>query len=95
MVVVDDMIQVGNDRKLLDEFSTFLLKSFTITDDGPVHWFLGCAYDHDEVTGNINLTQTAYIDRAIERFGLQNDPICQEPMTQKFKVVESDLDYNA
>ena len=95
MVVVDDMIQVGNDRKLLDEFLTFLRKSFTITDDGPVRWFLGCAYDHDEVTGNINLTQTAYIDRAIERFGLQNDPICQEPMSQKFKVVESDLDYNA
>eukprot|EP00961_Rhodomonas_salina_P255316 3450595-Rhodomonas_salina.1 len=92
MIVVDDMVQVGNSRRLLDEFLEFLKAHFVITDDGPVLWFLGVAYDHDEVTGNMTATQTAYIDRAIQRYDLENVTPASEPMPAKFKVVESDLD---
>lgn len=43
MVPVDDMVQVGNSKKLLDEFLEFLKAHFTITDDGPMSWFVGVA----------------------------------------------------
>lgn len=92
MIVVDDMVQVGNSKRLLDEFLEFLLSLFTITDDGPVCWCLGVAYDHNEVTGNMTATLTAYIDRAIQRFKLEHSTTVSEPMAEKFKVVESDLD---
>jgi hypothetical protein len=85
------MIQVGNSKALLEEFLTFLRSSFSITDDGPVKWFLGI--DHDKSTGNIHASQTAYLERGLEKpeFGMEHTTPKKTPMEQGFKVTEADL----
>jgi len=91
LTVVDDMIQVGSSRALLDRFLDFLRKHFEITDDGEVNWFLGVAYNRDDATGNIHATQTAYVDRALEKFGFQNDNEHDTAMETNFRVNEDDM----
>ncbi len=90
MVVVDDMIQVGYSKALLEEFLTFLQSSFSIIDDGPVKWFLGIAYNHDE-SGNIHASQTAYLERGLEKFSMEHVTPKKTPMEQGSKVTEADL----
>ena len=81
MVVVDDMIQVGNDPELLARFIRHLRQTFTVTDDKEVSWFLGVAYDRDLNTGDIHATQTAYLERSLEKFAINSMAESKVPMT--------------
>ena len=85
------MIQTGNDIKLKDEFLEFLRETFTITDDGPVKWFLGIAFEHCEDTGNIFASQTTCLNRPIEKFGITDLKNKATPMDDKFKLSPDDL----
>ena len=80
------MIQIGNDRELLQWFITKLREHFTITDNGEIRWFLGVVYDRDEQTEDIVATQTAYLDRSIEKYGITNETPKETPMESKFNV---------
>eukprot|EP00961_Rhodomonas_salina_P038040 511444-Rhodomonas_salina.1 len=85
-MVVDDMIQVGNSKALLNKFLDFLRQDFTITDDGEVQWFLGINFNRDEVTGCIQASQTAFLDSCLEKYDLTNAKTKLLPMEPSFKL---------
>eukprot|EP00961_Rhodomonas_salina_P188734 2547077-Rhodomonas_salina.1 len=80
------MIQVGNSKALLNKFLDFLRQDFTITDDGEVQWFLGINFNRDEVTGCIQASQTAFLDRCLEKYDLTNAKTKLLPMEPSFKL---------
>ena len=43
-------------------------------------------YDKDEQTGDIVATQTAYLDRSIEKYGITNEMPKETPMESKFNI---------
>ena len=88
---VDDMIQTGHNVELKDEFLTFLRETFTLTDDAPIKWFLGIAFERCDETGNIFASQTAYLDRSLEKFNINRLKNKQTPMDDKFKLSPDDL----
>eukprot|EP00961_Rhodomonas_salina_P296844 3936705-Rhodomonas_salina.2 len=94
MMVVDDMIQVGNSKALLNKFLEFLRKDFTVTDDGEIQWFLGVNFSRDEVTGAIQASQTAFLDLCLEKYDMLRENVKVLPMEQNFKLTETDLGTN-
>jgi len=88
--VVDDMLEITNDDELLREFNAYLEKHFIITDNGPMEWFLGVNFrQHPE--GGWHASQTAYVERCLRAYGVDDDPGCKTPMLKGFTVSEQDL----
>ena len=89
--VVDDCIIAGNDSKLRDELLSFLESKYTVSRLGNINWFLGVHYRR--LTDNSLLaTQSAYVDKCLERFKMTDIKPSKIPMNADFKVYESDLD---
>ena len=79
ITVVDDLIQTGNSKRLLDKVLAHLGKRFKMTDDGEMDWFLGVAYSRQQ-DGSILANQTAYIRKCLEKFKLTDIPVKHTPM---------------
>mmetsp|Transcript_18530 Transcript_18530/g.37664 ORF Transcript_18530/g.37664 Transcript_18530/m.37664 type:complete len:1503 (+) Transcript_18530:3729-8237(+) len=94
MTVVDDMIQVTNSQALLDTFLDYLRQKFEITNDGEINWFLGVAYNKNPDTLNWHATQTAYLDRSLEKYDMERETAKDVPMDPSFKITVDDLDDN-
>ena len=89
--VVDDMIQVSDSQELIDEFNEHLKKSFIITNNGPIKFFLGVHFKpHPD--GGFHANQTAQIERMLAKFGVTDESeVNNTPMVKGFTISESDL----
>jgi hypothetical protein len=72
LIYVDDLVITGNSRELIDEFKSAISESFKVKDLGALRWILGMEVRRDEENKTIELLQTAYIDRVLERFGMKD-----------------------
>jgi len=77
--VVDDLVQTGNSRALLHKVLTYLREHFNLTDDGDLEWFLGVAYRRLP-DGSIEANQTAYIEKCLKKFHLEEIAEKSTPM---------------
>jgi hypothetical protein len=66
---VDDLILTGT-RDLIEKFKTGLAKHFTIKDLGDLRWVLGVEVRRDRKNRILELSQQAYVDQILERFGM-------------------------
>ena len=69
-VYVDDLWLFGPKGLVIDNLKDLLKSEFKVTDLGDLHWLLGIQIeyrDHD-----IALSQSAYIDTILKRFGLHD-----------------------
>jgi hypothetical protein len=71
VLYVDDMVFVHNNGKLMNYVYDQLTEKYNFSSRGPLEHYLGLSVHHEK-DGSITLSQTDYIDRVLERFGLEN-----------------------
>jgi len=72
LVYVDDMAIGCADLTVLENFKTDLSSRFKITDGGPIHHMLGIKITRDRENKKFILSQGAYVDQMLERFGMSD-----------------------
>ena len=77
---VDDGACATNDQFLLQEFLANLGEKYDLSDKGPLNWHLGMKIVQDFATGEVSLTQTAYIDSVLALFGMTDCNASATPM---------------
>ena len=80
---VDDLALFARreDRAELDELKKLLADMLDIRDCGELKWFLGIRILRDRQQQKIWLSQDGYIDRIVNRFGLERRPAVSIPLT--------------
>jgi hypothetical protein len=71
-VYVDDTLIAVDDADL-DDYSVFLSelkRRFMIEERGPAKWVLGVKIDYDKIKGVLKMSQQAYIEKVLKRFGM-------------------------
>ena len=69
---VDDILITGKDPTLVEQKMKELKERFEMTDIGEVSRILGMEVTRDYDEGTLAITQTAYVDNILERFGMQD-----------------------
>ena len=67
---VDDLIICGNDRKAIDWFKKAISERFNMKDLGDLSWILGMEIQRDRSARTMRITQRAYINTLLKRFGM-------------------------
>jgi hypothetical protein len=82
-VYVDDLSLFGPPGTLMDLVKTTLSKEFEMKDLGPLHWLLGLEIIFSN--NGIEIKQTAYIEKVLTRFGMDQSNPCLLPIDPNFK----------
>jgi len=69
---VNDILLVNNDMIFLLEIKSFLSKNFEMKDLGDVSFIIGIQIQRDWTRGILGLSQKTYIDKVIDRCGMEN-----------------------
>ncbi|KAI1001438.1 Retrovirus-related Pol polyprotein from transposon TNT 1-94 [Podosphaera aphanis] len=69
-VYVDDIVLFGEQGSLMDKIVNGLKTEFKVNDLGILHWLLGIQIEYHNAS--ITLSQTAYIDRILNRFSMHD-----------------------
>ncbi|RVX08106.1 Retrovirus-related Pol polyprotein from transposon TNT 1-94 [Vitis vinifera] len=72
VLYVDDILLASSDVGLLHETKRFLSSKFDMKDLGNASFVLGIQIHRDHSRGILGLSQKAYIDKALSRFGMSN-----------------------
>lgn len=67
---VDDLIICGNDREGIAWFKEAISKRFNMKDLGDLVWILGMEVHRDRLARTMRITQRAYINTLLKRFGM-------------------------
>ena len=67
---VDDMAAAANNMMTLQHTMKTLWTIIDLINMGPIKWFLGMHVSRDHKAWTISLSQSAYIDTVLERFGM-------------------------
>ena len=85
---VDDITLFGsNDNPLMDDVKKILKREFKVTDLGNLHWILGIKIDF--TPSGITLSQRAYIEKILSRFGMENCHAVSTPIDPKHRLQAS------
>ncbi len=71
-VWVDDLVIAGSNMDIIRHFKHAIANRFKMKDLGEVSSVLGMEAIRDPTTGEIKLTQVAYLKKVLERFGLSD-----------------------
>ena len=72
IIWVDDLIIAGSCKQIIRDFKASISERFSMKDLGPLKWILGVEVKRDRPRRRIELTQTAYINQMLERFGMRD-----------------------
>ena len=72
VLYVDDILLACNDLGLLGETKSFLSRNFEMKDLGEASFVLGIQIHRDRTQNILRLSQQAYIEKILKRFGMQN-----------------------
>lgn len=72
ILYVDDILLASSDVKLLRDTKAFLSQHFEMKDLGEASFVLGIQIHRDRSRGILGLSQKSYIDKVLQRFGMQN-----------------------
>ena len=82
-VYVDDLSLFGPPGNLMNQVKQTLSSEFEMKDLGPLHWLLGLEIIFSN--RGIELRQTAYIEKILQRFGMDQSHPCSLPIDPNFK----------
>jgi hypothetical protein len=85
---VDDLLPMATTQEILDEFKEQIGKKFKTTNLGAVSFFLGVAIQRSK--DELRISQEAYIEDILERFGWQNMSTISTPCPTELLVREDD-----
>lgn len=94
-VHVDDMTILASDDLLMAQIKAELGSKFDVQDLGPVKQILGMEVTRDAKSGSITLTQTQYLKKILERFGMSDCHPVATPRDPNVKLDKAPDDYIA
>src|SRR5258706_12942768 len=83
-VYVDDLSLFGPKGRVMDNLKDLLKSKFKVTDLGDLHWLLGIRIEYRDY--NIALSQSAYIDIILKRFGLYDCNPVTYPLDKNHQI---------
>ena len=89
LLYVDDMLVASVDRKEIDKLKWQLSREFEMKDLGKAKKILGIEIIRDENKGVLKISQRAYLEKVLERFGMREAKPVQTPIAQHFKLSSS------
>ncbi|RVW72199.1 Retrovirus-related Pol polyprotein from transposon TNT 1-94 [Vitis vinifera] len=82
VLYVDDILLASSDVGLLHETKRFLSSKFDMKDLGDASFVLGIQIHRDRSRGILGLSQKAYIDKVLSRFGMSNCALGNTPVAK-------------
>ena len=82
VLYVDDILLASSDMNLLHETKQFLSSKFDMKDLGNASFVLGIQIHRDRSRGILGLSQKAYIDKVLSRFGMSNCALGNTPVAK-------------
>ena len=86
ILYVDDILLIGNDIPTLQNVKTWLGKCFSMKDLGEAAYILGIKIYRDRSKRLIGLSQSAYIDKVLKRFSMQDSKRGFLPISHGMKL---------
>jgi hypothetical protein len=77
---VDELIVVSNSRAMVDDFKQAISMKFSMKDLKELDWILGMAIIRDREKKTMEISQTAYIDMMLKKFGMDDCKPVLTPM---------------
>ncbi|MCP3667059.1 MAG: DDE-type integrase/transposase/recombinase [Gammaproteobacteria bacterium] len=77
---VDDLLLVSGNKELINSEKRELAQKFSIKDLGPAHFVLGVQIQRDRVNRRMVLSQSTYLKKVLERFGMADCKPVSTPM---------------
>eukprot|EP00250_Pteridium_aquilinum_P019822 c24589_g1_i1 orf=892-4791(+) len=87
---VDDIPIIGSSESVIAEAKAELAAAFSITDLGPLTYFLGLQVIRDRVAGTLILHQTKYVAELLKEFGFLNIKPASTPLPITHKLSFAD-----
>ena len=99
-VYVDDLLIASNDMKLINDFKEHMKTHYDMDDIGEAGFILGLHVKRNREARTLSISQTAYIDAILERFGMSDCKPVATPMEtslplEKLKPLEDQREYMA
>ena len=88
VIYVDDMIYMGSNESLIDDFKSSMQSEFEMTDLGKLQYFLGLEVKQE--TGGIFLSQSKYAKDFLVKFNMHNCKAVGTPMITNEKLQVED-----
>ena len=85
---VDDLIYMGNDRSMFNEFKKSMMKEFDMTDLGLMHYFLGI--EVVQSFDGIFISHKKYALKILDRFKMKNCNSVSTPTDLTLKLIKDD-----
>ena len=89
VLYVDDILLIGNDIPTLQSVKSWLGKCFSMKDLGEAAYILGIKIYRDRSKRLIGLSQSAYIDKVLKRFSMQDSKRGYLPMSHGITLSKS------
>ena len=89
VLYVDDILLIGNDIHTLQSVKSWLGKCFSMKDLGEAAYILGIKIYRDRSKRLIGLSQSAYIDKVLKRFSMQDSKRGYLPMSHGITLSKS------
>jgi transposase InsO family protein len=89
---VDDVALACKTIDQMTKLKDSLKARYSMTDAGPMDWFLGVRVDYDIKAGCLALSQAAYATDILRRFNMEECRTVSVPMEARLQVVEGDVD---
>ena len=88
VLYVDDVIFIGNDDYLIENFKIVTKDEFEMTDMGLLRYFLGIEVEQNE--NGIFISQEKYVNEVLERFNMQECKAAITPTVMGLKLSKDD-----
>jgi Reverse transcriptase (RNA-dependent DNA polymerase) len=92
LLFVDDMLIFASAANALKELKHQLISQYEMTDLGEVRQFLGLQIYRNYTTKTLHINQSQYINRVLQRFGLQDCNGAKTPMEPNADLRAGDLE---
>ena len=89
-VYVDDIVQVSNNTDLLKAEKAALCKKFEMVDQGDIRYLLGMLIKRDRKSKTLTISQQAYLEKIVKKFGMENSKPVSTPLEPGKKFQKED-----
>ncbi|GJV49533.1 retrotransposon protein, putative, ty1-copia subclass [Tanacetum coccineum] len=89
ILYVDDILIMGNNIPMLQGVKSYLGRCFAMKDLGEVTYILGIKFYRDRSRWLIGLCQSAYIEKFLKRYHMENSKRGSIPMQDKLRLSKS------
>ncbi|GJS82313.1 retrotransposon protein, putative, ty1-copia subclass [Tanacetum coccineum] len=89
ILYVDDILIMGNSIPMLQDVKSYLGRCFAMKDLGEAAYILGIKIYRDRSRWLIGLCQSAYIEKILKRFHMENSKRGSIPMQEKLRLSKS------